>query len=114
MRRRIWIGDWQKTGKKVYSLLYCYRIMHNKMHNRIRYYNLLETRKMANSDSLTVNIGGMSCQHCVGSVKNKLASLPGVTGVEVTLDPGRAIVTGQGISEAAVKSAIEEIGFDVL
>ena len=40
----------------------------------------------------SVRIKGMSCQHCVMAVKKALSSLDGVTGVEVNLDKGEALI----------------------
>lgn len=63
-------------------------------------------------NTLTIPIDGMSCGHCVASVKDKLSGMPGMTGVEVTLKPGQAVVTGSDLSPDAIKAAIEELGFD--
>ncbi len=41
----------------------------------------------------TFNIGGMSCGGCVSSVKQKIASVPGVTSVTVDLGKKEAEVT---------------------
>ena len=67
---------------------------------------------MADNDKVTIDVGGMSCQHCVAAVKEKLASFPGVSSVEVSLTPGQAVVVGQNLNPAALRSAIEELGFD--
>ena len=36
----------------------------------------------------TVNVSGMTCGHCVSSVKEELAEVPGVTAVDVDLNSG--------------------------
>jgi copper chaperone CopZ len=41
----------------------------------------------------TYHIGGMSCGGCVSSVKQKLASVPGVTSVTVDLGKKEAEIT---------------------
>lgn len=69
-------------------------------------------RKMTESETITMNVSGMSCQHCVNAVKEKLSALAGVDTVEVTLKPGQAVVTGKGLDKAALRTAVEELGFD--
>lgn len=61
---------------------------------------------------IIIPIGGMHCQHCVTSVKNKLSSMAGVDGVEVNLEKGEAAVSGASLDVAALRAAIEELGFD--
>ena len=60
----------------------------------------------------TIDISGMSCAHCTASVTKTLQSLPGITNVSVTLNPGQATfdVTPE-VSVDMVKEAIRRIGF---
>lgn len=67
---------------------------------------------MAEPEKITIPIGGMSCKHCVASVTNTLSSMPGVTGVDVSLERGQAVVAGQNLDVAAMRAAIEDLGFD--
>ncbi|OPJ65851.1 heavy-metal-associated domain-containing protein [Clostridium chromiireducens] len=57
-------------------------------------------------------IEGMSCQHCVGHVKEALENLDKVTSVEVSLENNWAIVETENSNEE-LKEAIEEEGYDV-
>ncbi len=61
----------------------------------------------------TVNIKGMSCQHCVNSTKEALENLPGVKDVKVNLEKGEAVYSGD-VDLKQVKEAIEKIGFEVV
>ena len=45
----------------------------------------------------TVNVSGMTCGHCVASVKEELAEVPGVTSVAVDLNAG-------GVSPVTIES----------
>ena len=36
---------------------------------------------------------GMTCNHCVHAIKEEVAAVPGVTGVELTLDAGKLDIT---------------------
>lgn len=40
----------------------------------------------------TIDINGMTCEHCVGTVQKALVNVPGVVSAAVELNPGRAVV----------------------
>ena len=42
--------------------------------------------------TIELRIEGMSCEHCVAAVRKALQAVPGVTGVEVDLPSGKAMV----------------------
>lgn len=62
----------------------------------------------------SIKISGMSCQHCVGSVKKTLNDIPGLSNVTVDLDTGEAIYENTGVSDEEIRNAISKIGFDPL
>lgn len=65
--------------------------------------------------STTYDVKGMTCDHCVGTVREALASLPTVTDVDVDLDSGRVTVASDGpLDTAAVRAAVEEAGYEVV
>ena len=68
--------------------------------------------RMGEDRKVAVPIGGMTCQHCADSVTKALSGLAGVSGVSVDLRKGMATVTGNGIDFAAIKSTVEDMGFD--
>lgn len=63
---------------------------------------------------LTLRIAGMSCQHCVGAVRGALERVPGVFGVEVSLEPKQAVVTYDisTVPDHALLAAVEGAGFE--
>ncbi len=61
---------------------------------------------------ITIPIGGMTCNHCVQSVKTALSAQSGVTAVDVDLAKGQAIVSGENLNVAALRTAIDDIGFE--
>jgi copper chaperone len=65
---------------------------------------------------ITLPISGMHCGGCVSSVKSVLSALPGVDRVEVTLDPGQAIVSydESRVDRAALVQAVGEAGFEAV
>jgi copper chaperone len=61
--------------------------------------------------SVTLNIQGMTCNHCVMRVQTALAEVPGVRKAVVTLEPGQASVdyddsasTAEAMAAAVVKA----------
>ena len=60
----------------------------------------------------TVKINGMSCQHCVSSVRKALEDVPGVKNVQVNLEKGEASYDGE-VAKKQVNSAITAVGFEV-
>lgn len=68
---------------------------------------------MSTDTSRTYVVSGMTCSHCVASVREEVAEVEGVAGVDVDLDSGRLTVTGADVSDDAVKSAVEEAGYQV-
>jgi copper chaperone CopZ len=53
----------------------------------------------------------MTCATCVRVVTSALSRVPGVDGVEVDLDTGRAVVSGMARADALV-AAVEKAGYD--
>lgn len=65
--------------------------------------------------TITYDVNGMTCGHCVSSVTNELNKLSGVNDVAVDLDAGRVTVTSdQPLDTDAVRSAVDEAGFELV
>jgi copper chaperone len=66
-------------------------------------------------EPVELKIEGMSCQHCVSSVKNTLSRLAGVSQVEVSLENKSARVWGEADKAALDKGtlidAVTKTGF---
>ena len=58
-------------------------------------------------------VRGMTCSHCVLSVREEVSEVPGVRSVDVDLDSGHLTVTGRDIDDGAVRSAVAEAGYEV-
>jgi copper chaperone CopZ len=62
----------------------------------------------------TVNIEGMSCEHCVKHVKEALEGVAGVKSAAVNLKGKSALVEhGDEVSPDALKAAVVEAGYEV-
>lgn len=59
-------------------------------------------------------VEGMTCGHCVSSVKEEVGEVAGVTAVDVTLETGAVQVTGEDFTDEAVKTAVVEAGYKVV
>ncbi len=66
-------------------------------------------------ETVSMNVQGMTCGGCVASVTRVLKALPGVTEVEVSLQPGAAKVSFDPLTTGVpvLRAAIEDAGFDV-
>ena len=58
-------------------------------------------------------VSGMSCAHCVSSVREEVSEVPGVADVAVDLASGRMTVAGTGVDDDAVRAAVAEAGYEV-
>lgn len=57
---------------------------------------------------------GMTCDHCVRSVRDEVEQIAGVTQIDVDLASGAVTVESDGpVSEEAFASAIDEAGYEV-
>ena len=61
----------------------------------------------------TYTVTGMTCGHCEMSVREEVGEVSGVQSVEVSHETGRLVVSGEGLSDDAVKAAVEEAGYAV-
>ncbi len=61
---------------------------------------------------LTIKVAGMSCEGCAGKVRNALLVISGVGAVEVDLETGNVDIKGNDLTDAELKRAIAEAGFE--
>lgn len=66
----------------------------------------------------TISVSGMTCGHCVSSVKEELAELPGVQSVSVDLNAGGVspvtIESTRELTSEEIAAAVEEAGYKVV
>lgn len=65
------------------------------------------------SESITLDVGGMTCEGCSNRVKSALESIQGVNSADVSHESGIAIVVHQNISEKILISSVQKIGYTV-
>ncbi|HLR15941.1 MAG TPA: copper chaperone CopZ [Bacillota bacterium] len=66
-------------------------------------------------EHVTIQVKGMSCEHCVQAVEGSVGDLPGVITTKVHLDPGTVDVTfdTQKVTIEEIKKEIEDQGYDL-
>jgi copper chaperone len=65
-------------------------------------------------DKRTYRVVGLTCDHCVGSVREEVSAVPGVGRVEVELATGRLAVSGEGFTDEAVRTAVDDAGYELV
>ena len=61
----------------------------------------------------TYSVPGISCGHCRVAITGEVGRLPGVSAVVVDLDAKCVTVTGAAVDDSAVRTAIDDAGYDV-
>jgi copper chaperone CopZ len=65
----------------------------------------------------SINVSGMTCDHCVNAVTEELNKISGVTGVNVALNTDGPtpvnIVADNDISDSDIAAAVEEAGYTI-
>jgi copper chaperone len=67
-----------------------------------------ENKHPASRDYL---VQGMTCGHCVSSVREAVSEVHGVADVGVELASGRLSVSGEDFTDEAVRIAVAEAGY---
>lgn len=65
-------------------------------------------------DVRTYAISGMTCSHCVMSVREEVSEVEGVSAAEADLASGRLTVSGSEFTDDAVRAAVAGAGYEVV
>ena len=67
------------------------------------------------TEKINLQVSGMTCQHCVSSVKNSVMALQGVNQVDVSLENGSVDIAydNPNLNASQIAAAIEDQGYDV-
>ena len=66
------------------------------------------------SDIKTIQVGGMTCNHCKANVENSIRSVEGVEDVTVDLITGQVDIKGNLIDLDKIKAGIKSIGYKII
>ena len=63
----------------------------------------------------TYTVTGMTCAHCVASVTEEVAEVPGVQQVDVVLETGAlTVISTEPLDDTTVRGAVEEAGYQLV
>jgi copper chaperone len=67
------------------------------------------------NEKLVLNVKGMSCQHCVNSIKKAVGGIKGIEDVEVDLEKNTVTISydPDTVNIKDVTEAIEDEGYEV-
>jgi copper chaperone CopZ len=84
----------------------------------------LATRKMSSAgvpasgftaaNIKTIQVGGMTCNHCKANVENSIKSVEGVEDVTVDLTTGQVDIKGNLLDMDKIKAGIKSIGYKII
>jgi copper chaperone CopZ len=58
-------------------------------------------------------VTGMTCSHCVDSVREEVGALDGVEVLDADLASGRLTVAGEALDDDAVRAAVAQAGYEL-
>ena len=65
------------------------------------------------SDTIRLEVGGMTCDGCSSRVRDALQAVSGVSSAEVSYEQGSAVISHSGASRENLSSAVRAIGYTV-
>jgi len=72
---------------------------------------------MTDTTITTLQVDGMTCEHCVASVTEELSEVDGVDSVEVDLNPGGSstvsVQADATVEHDQLRAAVEEAGYQL-
>jgi copper chaperone CopZ len=64
------------------------------------------------SETLTYSVPKIHCAHCGASIKEEVSEVSGVDSVEVDVDTKVVTISGESLDDKALRSAIQEAGYE--
>ena len=65
------------------------------------------------SDTITLDVGGMTCEGCASRVRAALQAVSGVASADVSHEQGTAVISHDGASRENLSGAVRTIGYTV-
>lgn len=62
---------------------------------------------------ITINIEGMSCQHCVMRVKKAIEGLAGISGLSVEIGSAKVTFDETKMQQADIENAVVKAGYKI-
>lgn len=64
------------------------------------------------TETVTYNVPKIHCAHCGASIKEEVSEVTGVESVDVDVDTKVVTISGEALDDKALRSAIEEAGYE--
>ena len=64
------------------------------------------------TETRTYTVPAIHCGHCAAAIKDEVSGVAGVAAVDVDLDAKVVTIRGEGLSDEALREAIEEAGYE--
>ncbi len=65
-------------------------------------------------ERLKLDIGGMSCEHCVNAVTKALSEVPGVTVEKVEIGSAEVVYEPSQVTEQSILDAVNDEGYEAV
>lgn len=104
---------WLKTGSAIFLALLLINGYVQKYLIKTKMSDQNESSVFNASETETIFVGGMTCNHCKANVENIVKSAPGVEDVVVDLVTGKVDIKGRSFDLGKVKSGIAGIGYTI-
>ena len=65
------------------------------------------------TQEITYSVPGVHCEHCRRAITSEVTQVEGVSSVDVDLEAKTVVVRGEGVSDDAVRAAIDEAGYEI-
>jgi copper chaperone len=65
-------------------------------------------------ETRSLEVTGMTCDHCASAVRTEISKLAGISSVEVDVATGAVWIAGDRLpDDADLRAAVEEAGYDL-
>ena len=80
----------------------------------IKYFKKSKTEIIQNNTmkNITVNVKGMTCNHCKANVENNIKKIEGISDVVVDLAKNEVNITGENIDLSKIKNVVDGLGYE--
>ena len=64
------------------------------------------------SETVTYSVPAIHCDHCATSIREEVSEVEGVEDIDVDLEAKVVTVRGRELDDAALRTALEEAGYE--
>ena len=64
------------------------------------------------AETITYTVPAIHCAHCAAAIREEVTEVAGVEDVDVDLDSKLVTISGESLSDQALRAAIREAGYE--